>query len=427
LQELGDLDTAELSAFGKPAERIESVQSASAIVLNENDSQPWVIDMVSHLLQPQLSRLQSREKYWKQLSETWEVIRRSSPEGADYVAMRNGLGLDWEAIRSLTLELGPKTAIVSMFSTGPTTAAFGMSATSELTVFEEPLDSNAWDDISRRLLREVYHFKSGVSRRETWDRPLYPLMEKLAAHFQGVERVLLVLDSAGQTVPWAVVAHRVGWTAANGLPISVVTLPSLTALRQLRRRAAKGVGALVGGNPNGDLPYADEELKQVGNLLRSSPISGPNATTAEIVSGMRGASIIHLATHARFVKGSPLDSGVVLADRALTAREVMHHPLQADLLALSACESGMTQSLGGEEFAGLAQAFLLAGAQSVLVSLWNVNDRATATLMDAFYRAWMGGSDKATALSQAMVEVRTREGWDHPYYWGAFRLIGEWS
>ena len=111
----------------------------------------------------------------------------------------------------------------------------------------------------------------------------------------------------------------------------------------------------------------------------------------------------------------------------LTAREILQHRLQADLLVLSACESGRVGSLGGEELAGLSQAFSQIGVRSLLVSLWRVNDPATTALVLAFYTARQARADKALALRQAMTQIQQDPRWAHPYYWGPFVLLGDWD
>jgi CHAT domain-containing protein len=174
--------------------------------------------------------------------------------------------------------------------------------------------------------------------------------------------------------------------------------------------------------------YAEEEAREVATMLGAKPLLGPQATKAKVNTNLSKATVVHLATHAYFEPNSPLDSGVVFANgNVLTAREVIDERLCADLLILSACETGMAQSMGGDELAGLGQAFLQAGARSVIVSLWSVNDSATAALMKAFYEARHSDDvDKAQALNQAMTQVREQEKWHHPYYWGAFVLMGDW-
>ena len=159
----------------------------------------------------------------------------------------------------------------------------------------------------------------------------------------------------------------------------------------------------------------------------TKPLLGAAATKSAVLTRFPDATLIHLATHAFFDADNPLESGIVLADGVLTAREVLQHRLQADLLVLSACESGQVGSLGGEELAGLSQAFLQTGVRSLLVSLWRVNDPATAALIQAFYTARQAGADKALALRQAMTQIQQDPRWTHPYYWGAFVLVGDWD
>jgi CHAT domain-containing protein len=97
-----------------------------------------------------------------------------------------------------------------------------------------------------------------------------------------------------------------------------------------------------------------------------------------------------------------------------------------ELIVLSACDTGIVASMGGDEMMGLSQAFLQAGAKSLLVSLWKVEDESTAVLMDNFYNFWLGGNDKAEALRKAMDRVSEDEKWNNMFYWGGFNLIGDW-
>ena len=94
----------------------------------------------------------------------------------------------------------------------------------------------------------------------------------------------------------------------------------------------------------------------------------------------------------------------------LTAREILEESVQLDLLVLSACETGVAESLGGQELAGLSQAFLHAGARCLVASLWKVDDPATSTLMTSFYGNWRSGADLAGALSEATAAGRGESG-----------------
>jgi len=194
-----------------------------------------------------------------------------------------------------------------------------------------------------------------------------------------------------------------------------------------RRPPSNRREVMVVGNPKGDLQHAEREAREVAEILRTQPLIGPDARREAVLERLAGVGIAHMATHAYFSPHSPLDSGIVLYDGILTAREILERGLRVpDFLALSACQTGMAGALGGDEFAGLGQALLYAGARSLLLSLWAVDDPATAHLMIGFYRCWQEeGLDKAAALRGAM--QATRRVWAPTFYWGAFTLVGDWQ
>jgi CHAT domain-containing protein len=102
--------------------------------------------------------------------------------------------------------------------------------------------------------------------------------------------------------------------------------------------------------------------------------------------------------------------------------------LPADLVVLSACQTGLGKEIKGEGLVGLTRGFMYAGATRVVVSLWNVNDRATADLMTTFYRKMLRENQRpAAALRAAQVEMWRQRQWQAPYYWAAFVLQGEWK
>ncbi len=111
-------------------------------------------------------------------------------------------------------------------------------------------------------------------------------------------------------------------------------------------------------------------------------------------------------------------------DGFLTALEVFRMRFPADLVVLSACETGKGTSYRGEGIVGFARAFMHAGAPRVIVSLWNGDDQATRALMTKFYGAWKSGAQTATALRDAQASVSAVERWRHPYYWAGWLLWG---
>jgi CHAT domain-containing protein len=111
----------------------------------------------------------------------------------------------------------------------------------------------------------------------------------------------------------------------------------------------------------------------------------------------------------------------------LQFREIVQLSLSADLVTLSACDTATGKLEGEEGIDGLTEAFLLAGAKSVVGALWEVDDSATDTLMKDFYTHLANGEDKASALRQAKLDYLQRLGDRPPAYWAAFTLVGEGS
>lgn len=101
--------------------------------------------------------------------------------------------------------------------------------------------------------------------------------------------------------------------------------------------------------------------------------------------------------------------------------------MNAELVTLSACETGISQTKRGDELIGLTRALIYAGAPSVIVSLWSVYDPSTRELMVELYRQLKSGKDKATALQQAQIKIMSKEEYSHPYYWAPFILVGDWE
>jgi CHAT domain-containing protein len=263
---------------------------------------------------------------------------------------------------------------------------------------------------------------------ESWDTPLKPLLSRVLAELGSVKRVVLAPHAFGHLIPWPAAFARIGWKAPGQALLPVVTIPTLKVLPSFLAPATQVKGrAVVVGNPRGDLKFAEDEARMVSAKLGTKPLIREKATKSALLRQLPDASVVHLATHAYWEQGNSLESGIVLADGVLTAREVMQHRLRTDLLVLSACETGLAGSLGGDELAGLGRAFMHAGARSILVSLWEVDDKATASLMNGFYEAYAGGIDKAAALASAMARVRAQQAWQHTHYWGAFTLMGHWS
>ena len=179
-----------------------------------------------------------------------------------------------------------------------------------------------------------------------------------------------------------------------------------------------------------ELPGAKQEATDIATLLDTDPLLEDEATKSSVVRQMPNARIIHLATHGILDEFQGLNGGVVLAadgtgefnDGLLTAAEIAKMTLNAELVVLSACNTGQGR-ITGDGVIGLSRSLILAGIPSVVVSLWAVPDQPTGELMVEFYRQLEQTDNKAQALRQAMLTMR--EKYPEPIAWAAFTLIGE--
>ena len=151
---------------------------------------------------------------------------------------------------------------------------------------------------------------------------------------------------------------------------------------------------------------------------------------------LAGYRIVHFATHALMEGERPERSGIVLSTRdeegrpkigLLSLHDLYQLRLGADLVVLSGCRTGLGQDVRGEGLVGLTHGFMFAGAPRVVVSLWDVHDRATAVLMQRFYELLLReGRSPAAALRGAQLSLASSEEWREPYYWAGFVLQGDW-
>ena len=183
------------------------------------------------------------------------------------------------------------------------------------------------------------------------------------------------------------------------------------------------------------LQGAEQEALEVAKMFNTEALIGQAASETLVKERMETAHMVHLATHGLLEYGSPESFGIqdipgAIAltpetdqDGLLTAAEILDElTLQADLVVLSACDTGRGD-ITGDGVLGLSRALIAAGTPSIVVSLWAVPDAPTADLMVAFYAELQQGKDKAQALRQAM--LATMQTYPDPQNWAAFTLVGE--
>lgn len=201
--------------------------------------------------------------------------------------------------------------------------------------------------------------------------------------------------------------------------------PSRTVFNLCQANAARTQrDALVIGVPDPSIPAVAEEVKSVANSLPGADVRlGSAATVSALRQDAEGVEVLHLACHGLFRADNPMFSALRLADGWLTAHAALSMKLPGALVVLSGCETGRSAVAGGDEILGLVRAFLGAGAATLVVSLWLVQDETTASLMADFYAEIHAGATPAQALRHA--QMRLRRSHPHPYYWAPFVLIGK--
>ncbi len=221
-------------------------------------------------------------------------------------------------------------------------------------------------------------------------------------------------------------------------------IPSASVLASLRQRAVPAPGGpafMAFADPayetNSGLARLAQAQREVSAIARLFPANAvqlfaqaeASETAVKTLSALRRAQHLHFATHGRMNESQPQASGLLLAraptdDGLLQISEVLALQLQAELVVLSACETGLGKTLSGEGVLGLTRAFLAAGARSVAVSLWQVADDSTAELMIEFYQQANSSADRAAALREAKLKLLAQRRYAHPYYWAPFVLSG---
>ena len=200
--------------------------------------------------------------------------------------------------------------------------------------------------------------------------------------------------------------------------------PSASIYVRHRRKPVNRTGcSLILGVPDRETPSIYEELQAVAEIVPQAKVFlGNHANEAVLKEHGPESRLIHVATHGFFRQDNPMFSGIRLGDSFLTLYDLYHLKLPAELVTLSGCSTGLNVIAAGDELIGLVRGLLSAGAQNLLLTLWDVNDGSTADFMKAFYTRLFARPDRAEALREAMIEVRQRH--PHPYYWAPFILVG---
>jgi CHAT domain-containing protein len=310
-----------------------------------------------------------------------------------------------------------RTVLVELFVQSDDTLVFVLRADRETPRLERlAIGGEALLDWAKRLLGNVTGPEGAGNGLGVDQTPFEPLVSAIEQDTDRDDVVCFVPHGSLHLVP----LHAI---EVAGSPLvrrnPIVYAPSASVLASISERElpAGRRGAIVVGDTRGDLPYAGVEAELVAGILDVDAIPGRQATRLRLVDAIAAARdlrVLHLACHGSFNAEDALASGILtaVADGAseeaavLSAQDLLEVKMAADLVALSACESGISEQRQGDELVGLTRALLVAGAQSVLASRWKVNDLSTSVLMQTFYEGWVKNRlPKAEALRRAQCRV----------------------
>ena len=302
-------------------------------------------------------------------------------------------------------------------------------------------DDRTFDELDKEcpFSIEVWGEGAGKPPLPSLDNPFKPFYDAVIDPILDMlepqdDELVIVPDGALCFTPWAAVIES--------LRIRIV--PSLTSY-QLILSVPEGhhnkKGALLVGNPclkelkkpSDDLPCAQEEVEIIASILKTRTLTGKHATKAEVMKRMSSVGLIHIAAH-----GNERTGEIALSpnpgwsskfpqrkDYILKMSDVQAANLRARLVVLSCCHSGRGRIFKGEGVVGIARAFLRAGARSVLMALWAIDNEATMVFMKSFYQHLKEGKTASAAVQQSMKFLRESEQFSETRYWAPFQLIGD--
>jgi CHAT domain-containing protein/Tfp pilus assembly protein PilF len=397
-----------------------------------------------------------------------EQIKKASPR---FAALQYPQPLDLAETRKV---LDPGTTLLSYSVGEDHTVLFVVQPAGVepgLSVLTLPVKEKEWQKKTqefRRLIaqhRQAEDFDLTAASRGLYDLLLKPAESLLTKS----NRLLIVSDGPLQVLPFAALMRNekeylVEWKALH----TVVSATVYGEIRKMRHPVENKATDLVAfGDPrlavmgksdvqrtsNTELRFASErgfsftrlpfsrlEVESIVALdpKHSRAYLGADATEERAKSLGKNVRYLHFATHGLLDEKFPLNSALVLTmpenveagkeNGLLQAWEIFEQVrLDADLVTLSACNTGLGQELSGEGLIGLTRAFQYAGARSILASLWSVDDLRTMQLMKSFYSRLRAGASKDEALRQAEIDLLHTRASANPYYWAAFSLAGDWQ
>jgi CHAT domain-containing protein len=363
-------------------------------------------------------------------TRTMEIMRQLQQRGGDDGALGQAETLD---VPALQRALGPDTALVEYTSLDGELLAFvvtnervevvrGLSSESAvgeaLTQFRFQIGS-----LRHGSARMRAHLATLTERARRHLQTLYDLLLRRVEERLGERRLVVVPHRALHYVPFHALHDGASYVVERR---EVSYAPSAGVLRHcLARPESSFERALLLGVADEQTPRVRDEIRALAPLFPTAEaLLDADATLAALRERAPHADVLHLACHGQFRPDSPLFSSLKLGDGWLTVRDAYTLDVAAGLVTLSACETGVSAVAPGDELIGLVRGFFYAGAPTLMLSLWTVDDEATAELMTDFYTHLRATRRPAAALRAAQLrQMRERP---HPFFWSPFVLTGRW-
>jgi CHAT domain-containing protein len=273
---------------------------------------------------------------------------------------------------------------------------------------------------AERMRKHLAHL---TTRANQHLQTLYDLLLRPIEGLIANRRLVVVPHRALHYLPFHALHDGVGFVIERR---EIAYAPSAVVLRHCLAQSPRPIKkALLLGVADERTPRVREEIETLAPLFPEAiALLDEDATLAAMQEQASDTDLLHLACHGQFRPDNPLFSSLRLADGWLTVRDAYNLNLSCGLVTLSACETGVSAVAPGDELIGLSRGFFSAGAPSLLLSLWTVDDEATATLMARFYKRLCAGDRPAAALRHAQLQAMKEH--SHPYFWSPFVLVGRW-
>ena len=354
-------------------------------------------------------------------------LSRSEPE---YAAVAN---LKVAGRKEVSQRLPSDTALVEYVVSEDNVVVFVVTADRlhAKTVSNPKADLNSKIETLRALLLRNKTSEWRLPSAALYKTLITPIVDE--GWFAGIRHLYIVPHGILHYVPFAALQHKNKFLIDEYI---ISYLPAAAALTESLSTPETSKSMLAMAPSNTRLQHTGLESKTVAGFFPShhTLLIGSRATEGSFKRLANGFDVIHLATHGYFNKLNPLLSGLMFEpdennDGRLEVHEIMGLQLNADLVTLSACDTAMgsgyfSEAPPGDDLVGLTRAFLSTGTPTVLASLWELNDRSAVQFMSSFY-GQMRRSDKARSLANAQRRMKLRTPYSHPYYWGAYVLVGK--